>query len=126
MSFRTCFWVLPQNEHFSRSADSPIRAISSPYAPYLSSINAGTLIPREVAPSVDNFLCRSRTVYRYLTQDGAPPIGRTPPVVTNVYSASRLRDSNTSSTRPYSLASSADKNLSRSISSRTSSAVRLV
>ncbi len=26
MSFLTCFWLLPQKEHFSRSAPSPIRA----------------------------------------------------------------------------------------------------
>src|SRR5215469_6143125 len=26
MSFLTCFWLLPQNEHFSRSAPSPMRA----------------------------------------------------------------------------------------------------
>src|SRR5258708_18760117 len=28
MSFFTCFWLLPQNEHFSRSPPSPIRAMS--------------------------------------------------------------------------------------------------
>src|SRR5262245_32595605 len=26
MSFLTCFWLLPQNEHLSRSAPSPMRA----------------------------------------------------------------------------------------------------
>src|SRR6478609_4348787 len=26
MSFLTCFWLFPQNEHFSRSPPSPIRA----------------------------------------------------------------------------------------------------
>src|SRR5258708_14390558 len=26
ISFLTCFWLLPQNEHFSRSAPSPMRA----------------------------------------------------------------------------------------------------
>src|ERR1700744_2340439 len=26
MSFFTCFWLLPQNEHFSRSPPSPMRA----------------------------------------------------------------------------------------------------
>src|ERR1700685_4855969 len=26
MSFLTCFWLLPQNEHFSRSPPSPMRA----------------------------------------------------------------------------------------------------
>src|SRR3954451_7333579 len=30
MSFLTCFWLLPQNEHFSRSPPSPIRATRSP------------------------------------------------------------------------------------------------
>src|SRR6202051_4728218 len=27
MSFLTCFWLLPQNEHFSRSPPSPMRAM---------------------------------------------------------------------------------------------------
>src|SRR5207237_6052813 len=27
MSFLTCFWLFPQNEHFSRSPPSPMRAI---------------------------------------------------------------------------------------------------
>ena len=26
MSFLTCFWLFPQNEHFSRSPPSPMRA----------------------------------------------------------------------------------------------------
>jgi hypothetical protein len=26
MSFLTCFWLLPQNEHFNRSPPSPMRA----------------------------------------------------------------------------------------------------
>src|SRR5690242_5967990 len=30
MSFLTCFWLLPQNEHFSRSPPSPMRATRSP------------------------------------------------------------------------------------------------
>src|SRR3712207_2984338 len=30
MSFLTCFWLLPQNEHFSRSPLSPIRATCCP------------------------------------------------------------------------------------------------
>src|SRR5437764_13160052 len=29
MSFLTCFWLLPQNEHFSRSPPSPMRATRS-------------------------------------------------------------------------------------------------
>src|SRR5438270_8276375 len=29
MSFLTCFWLLPQNEHFSRSPPSPMRATQS-------------------------------------------------------------------------------------------------
>lgn len=28
MSFLTCFWLFPQNEHFNRSPPSPMRAIS--------------------------------------------------------------------------------------------------
>ena len=27
MSFLTCFWLFPQNEHFSRSPPSPMRAM---------------------------------------------------------------------------------------------------
>src|ERR687885_1833292 len=30
MSFLTCFWLLPQNEHFSRSPPSPMRATGTP------------------------------------------------------------------------------------------------
>src|SRR4030095_14043544 len=30
ISFLTCFWLFPQNEHFSRSPPSPMRATSSP------------------------------------------------------------------------------------------------
>src|SRR5437763_1233393 len=32
MSFLTCFWLLPQNEHFRRSPLSPIRATPPPRA----------------------------------------------------------------------------------------------
>src|SRR5699024_8653129 len=49
MRLRTCFWVFPQKEHFSRSADSPIRAISSPYEPYYFSINGSVAIPGNIA-----------------------------------------------------------------------------
>src|SRR5215203_6097280 len=30
MSFLTCFWLFPQNEHFSRSPPSPMRATRGP------------------------------------------------------------------------------------------------
>src|SRR5919107_3961732 len=30
MSFFTCFWLLPQKEHFSRSPPSPMRATGTP------------------------------------------------------------------------------------------------
>src|SRR6476660_6946395 len=33
MSFLTCFWLFPQNEHFSRSPPSPNLATSPPPAP---------------------------------------------------------------------------------------------
>jgi hypothetical protein len=33
MSFLTCFWLLPQNEHLSRSPLSPMRATRAPFAP---------------------------------------------------------------------------------------------
>jgi hypothetical protein len=33
MSFLTCFWLLPQNEHLSRSPPSPMRAtVCFPFA----------------------------------------------------------------------------------------------
>src|SRR5215470_12401988 len=31
MSFLTCFWLFPQNEHFSRSPPSPMRATQHPF-----------------------------------------------------------------------------------------------
>src|SRR3954447_4225132 len=31
MSFLTCFWLLPQNEHLSRSPPSPMRATARPH-----------------------------------------------------------------------------------------------
>src|SRR5690625_5236805 len=31
MSFLTCFWLFPQNEHFSRSPPSPIRATGTSF-----------------------------------------------------------------------------------------------
>src|SRR5205807_9507795 len=40
MSFLTCFWLLPQNEHFSKSPPSPMRAtqillyLAPPRRPY--------------------------------------------------------------------------------------------
>src|SRR5215212_6301108 len=48
MSFLTCFWLFPQNEHLSRSPLSPIRAT------WLTSSSKGTalLLPRELALSL--------------------------------------------------------------------------
>src|ERR1700755_2498117 len=48
MSFLTCFWLFPQNEHFSRSPPSPMRATQfllymGPPAPGRSSRLASTL-----------------------------------------------------------------------------------
>ena len=35
ISFLTCFWLFPQNEHFSRSAPSPMRATDPvPFPPW--------------------------------------------------------------------------------------------
>src|SRR4030081_1418892 len=34
MSFLTCFWLFPQNEHFSRSPPSPNFATTSPLLPH--------------------------------------------------------------------------------------------
>src|SRR3954451_17592932 len=39
MSFLTCFWLLPQNEHLSRSPLSPMRATGS-----FSSLGSGTTV----------------------------------------------------------------------------------
>src|SRR5918998_5589707 len=49
MSFLTCFWLLPQNEHFSRSPLSPMRATLPPHvlpAPSGSSPNPNADVRR--------------------------------------------------------------------------------
>src|SRR3954462_14143246 len=45
MSFLTCFWLLPQNEHFSRSPLSPMRATPPPYVSPRPSSSSPTLTP---------------------------------------------------------------------------------
>src|SRR5919107_214921 len=49
MSFLTCFWLLPQKEHFRRSPLSPIRATCCP---------PPQTRPREVGPCVRVMPCR--------------------------------------------------------------------
>jgi hypothetical protein len=54
MSFFTCFWLFPQNEHFSRSPPSPMRATQfllymGPPAPGRSSRFAGNALRFAVA-----------------------------------------------------------------------------
>src|SRR5580692_8988087 len=65
MSFFTCFWLFPQNEHFSRSPPSPMRATQfllymGPPAPGL-----GTSPARRACPAMPSTAC-------YLT---VPPCG---------------------------------------------------
>src|ERR1700688_2518206 len=38
MSFLTCFWLFPQNEHFSRSPPSPNLATARPSCPILGGL----------------------------------------------------------------------------------------
>ena len=45
MSFLTCFWLLPQNEHFSRSPPSPMRAIVMSYFPFAVGVAASSASP---------------------------------------------------------------------------------
>jgi hypothetical protein len=42
MSFLTCFWDLPQKEHFSKSPDSPTRATNDPS---LTLVTTGPTLP---------------------------------------------------------------------------------
>src|SRR6478735_10102088 len=59
MSFLTCFWLLPQKEHLSRSPPSPMRAISS--GPYFLRLRA--TIETDPTPCAH----RPKTKARYVT-----------------------------------------------------------
>src|SRR6478736_9000178 len=75
MSLRTCFWLFPQKEHFSRSPPSPIRAMS-PLDP-LCCGPRGTPLSRHVSLSrmklhdhadVTCWTCASRRFRRHDTE----------------------------------------------------------
>src|SRR5512141_26938 len=57
MSFLTCFWLLPQNEHFSRSPPSPMRATGRSFHWVL--LNA---VPVRTSTTLPTLLCSASTL----------------------------------------------------------------
>src|SRR5579875_1088203 len=142
MSFLTCFWLLPQKEHLSRSPPSPMRATRTPPC-RVAHAKPNLTLPVTRRASTRGAEAAPRDRYDGTAPDGhrgylrrrdhltAWRSGRDSPVW--LYRAGRqdllgtaasLRERTTSSTRPYATASSAVRILSRSMSDLTSSGDR--
>src|SRR3712207_26415 len=102
MSFLTCFWLFPQNEHFSRSPPSPMRATGTP--PHSCSDH------RHHEHNTAKLPCPA-SLWDRDTRIGPDQVSAIEP----------LREASTPSIRPYSTACSAVRILSRSMSRLTSS-----
>src|SRR5439155_4326856 len=61
MSFLTCFWLFPQNEHLSKSPPSPMRATQQLLYPGAAS--GGPATSRRVLPSRQALLHRPTSVH---------------------------------------------------------------
>src|SRR5665811_172655 len=70
MSFLTCFWLLPQNEHFSRSPPSPMRATRRSFRSVLLKTSPVRTPPAQL------LLLRSIPRRRYLLTQANAPIER--------------------------------------------------
>src|ERR671920_307991 len=101
MSFLTCFWLFPQNEHLSRSPLSPMRATPPPQ-----------LLPVRPARLAPTITPTSDLVEDIPVAGSGQPSGQT---------GTALSEVRTSSMIPYSRACSAVRYLSRSMSLLTSS-----
>src|SRR5665647_1221711 len=81
MSFLTCFWLLPQNEHLSRSPPSPMRATRRSFRSVLPTTSPARTPPAQLSALL---LLRSIPRRRYLLARANAPIERRCRVIVTV------------------------------------------